>query len=251
MDSVFIGTTILKLDRIDSTNTFLLSYLREKDLPEGFIVTTEEQYAGRGQREQEWLSERSSNLTFSLLLKARFLSIKEQFYISKIIAIALCRAVQFYTTEKCSIKWPNDIYVGDKKIAGVLIENILSEHKIDRSVVGIGLNVNQSVFSDLIKDRSCSLVQLTGNTLKKEVVLKRLCKEIEVCYLQLRSGKKEHIDRVYHELLYRLDAWYNYKKSDEIFKGKIQGVALNGKLLLKRSSGAIEYYDLKEISFDI
>lgn len=249
MNSVFVGTTILKLDRIDSTNTFLMSYLREKDLPEGFVVTAEEQYAGRGQRAQEWLSERTSNLTFSLLLKARFLSISEQFYISKLIALALCRTVQFYTAEKCTVKWPNDIYVGDKKIAGVLIENILSEHKIERSVVGIGLNVNQSKFPNELQERACSLSQLYGNTLDKDDVLKRLCKEIEVHYLQLRSGKKEKIDASYHELLYRLGVWHNYTSKEGSFEGMIEGVASNGKLLLKQRSGAIEYYDLKQISF--
>lgn len=249
MDSVFIGTTILKLDRIDSTNTFLLSYLREKELPEGFIVTAEEQFAGRGQRAQEWVSQKGTNLTFSLLLKARFLQISEQFYISKIIALALCKTVQLYTAEKCTIKWPNDIYVGNKKIAGILIENVLSEHKIERSVVGIGLNVNQSTFPKVIKDKASSLFLLCGKEVSKDLVLKQVCKNIEVYYLQLRSAKKNHIDAAYHELLFRMDDWYDYENSEGLFSGKIVGVGTNGKLLLKRVSGAIESYDLKEISF--
>lgn len=249
MDSVFIGTTILKLDRIDSTNTFLMSYLREKQLPEGFVVTAEEQYAGRGQREQEWVSEKGTNLTFSLLLQAKFLRISEQFYISKLIALALCELVQSYTTEKCRIKWPNDIYVGDRKIAGILIENVLSEHKIERSVVGIGLNVNQTVFPESIKDRVSSLFLLSGEALSKEKVLKKLCKLIEVYYLQLRAGKKAAIDKAYHEQLYRLNEWCDYENEEGIFSGRIEGVDTKGKLLLKRTSGAIVNYDLKEISF--
>ena len=148
--------------------------------------------------------------------------------------------------KKIRIKWPNDIYVDDKKIAGILIENTLKEASIQSSVIGIGINVNQR---DFFSGNATSLVLHSDKEFELMQVIERLCEFLEARYLQLKANKLESLDNAYLERLYRFEEWGIYKSVEETFEGKIKGVSKIGKLQMEIRTGEIKEFDLKEISF--
>jgi len=236
LQTLFIGHSIQILDRVDSTNSFAFNLIKESPQPEGYIIWAKEQFAGRGQRGASWASEPGANLTFSIILHPHFLPIAEQFQLTKAIALGIAgfvsHCLEDYTHVK--IKWPNDIYVKNCKIAGILIENVLEQSAIKYSVAGIGLNINQAVFDPLLPN-PISLKMLTGEDLNPEECLKQLCSFIEKQYLSLRAANYQQIDEAYHNLLYRKGIWSDFKLNSEAVKGQIEGVNRAGHLILKKS----------------
>lgn len=247
MDRVFEPQYIW-LESVDSTNSYCMKLAQEGE-QEGLAVAAFFQEKGRGQRGNTWESKRGENLTFSLLLRPNFLRVEEQFMISKAIALSICDWLKNNKVDAC-VKWPNDIYIGEKKIAGVLIENSFSTPFLDVSIIGIGINLNQVVFSSNIPN-PISMTLLTGLQYRPEVVLSELVVSIQMRYLQLKSGLKEKISEDYLKSLYRFQKFYNYSGVDGSFKARIIGIKSTGEIILEMEDGQRKSFGFKEITFEI
>jgi BirA family transcriptional regulator, biotin operon repressor / biotin---[acetyl-CoA-carboxylase] ligase len=247
MDSIF-ETRFVWLDRVDSTNTYCMKFANQGE-PEGLAVASHFQEHGRGQRGNSWQSEEGKNLTFSLLLRPEFVKVEEQFAISKVIALAICDWLKNNEVE-AFIKWPNDIYVGDRKIAGILIENSFSGPTLDISVIGIGLNLNQIVFSTEIPNPT-SMSSLTGKTYQPETVLSEIIVSIQLRYYQLKFGLAGKVSDDYLKSLYRFQKFYHFILNNSRFKAKIVGIRTTGELTLETEDGQLKSYGFNEIRFDI
>ncbi len=247
---LFIGNKIIRLDEVDSTNNFLQKLIsNKKDEIEGLVVVTKNQLAGKGLGKNRWISEKDKNLTFSILLKPNLL-IQNQFLISKVISLSVVGFLKEFGLKNVKIKWPNDIYVGDKKIAGILIENSIRNSSIYNSVVGIGLNVNQINFDSGIKNPTSIIKETRKELLSLDKTLDQLLFFIEKKYLQFKSGKIEFIHQEYLNNLYWYNEMRNFKTKNDSFKGVIIGTNSIGKLKIKVLNN-VQEFDLKEISFDI
>ena len=246
MDTLFIGKNYLKFDEIPSTNTWLMERLSVQKFPEGTVVFAKHQLNGKGQRGASWTAKDGEALSFSLLLKPHFLPISYAYDISICIALALHDSLN-ELRPGFKIKWPNDIYFKDKKVAGVLIENQMSKSTYQNAVVGIGLNVNQTTFLDLPK--AISLKQILGVSFPVEKVLDRICETIEARYLQLRSGKYENLKDSYLKSMYRINEEQQFSAQNTPFTGRIINVLRNGRLLIDLQNGQHSDFDIKEIVF--
>ncbi|MGP8215041.1 MAG: biotin--[acetyl-CoA-carboxylase] ligase [Bacteroidia bacterium] len=250
--TLFTGHIVDKLDKVDSTNTYALSLLKQRPPAEGYAVWALEQFAGRGQRGNSWLSEPRANLTFSIILHPRFLPVKEQFWLTKAMALAVAEFVSSYCTSgllNVAIKWPNDIYVNNQKIAGILIENVLEQASIKYSVVGIGINLNQLVFNTSLPNAT-SLKLLTGADFELEDCLNHIFIPIEKFYLELRAGNYRKIDEAYHKLLYRRNVICDLSINGQHCKGAIKGVSATGQLLVDTDNGRLnshEHFELNDV----
>jgi len=247
-----IGAHRINLDLVDSTNQYLMALLPTQPI-EGTIVMANHQYAGKGQRNANWESNAGENLTFSLLLKPHFLPISKLFYLNKIISLSIVEtllSILEYTFAELNIKWPNDVLINKRKVAGILIENQLLGDKLDACVIGIGLNINQRIFSSKILETACSVIQFTKHQLHLEPILQSLLSNIEKNYELLEQNRWAIIDHYYLDCLFRFQEWADFQRDNEIFKGMIIGVTKDGRLAVLRGQ-KVEYYDFKEISFVI
>lgn len=236
---------IYHLDITSSTN----DDARDEKYREGDVVWAEFQTAGRGQRGHVWHSKRGENLTFSVVLEPTFLPITEQFSVSEVVALSLVDTLAEYGIE-ARIKWTNDIYVGDKKLVGILIEHSLAPTSLRRTIVGIGININQTEF-DASLPNPVSMAQLLGRELKAEEVLHCFLKHLQRNYASLREMQNVLHER-YNSLLYRLNEWHTYAlPSGERFQAKILGTAPNGALRLEDENGKAKDYLFKEVEFVI
>ena len=250
MQTLFIGQQLIFLHEVDSTNTYATNLLRNVTVAEGTIVSTDSQTKGKGQRGAVWNSETGSNITISCVLKPHFLSIKNTFYLSKISALAIYDVLTELLPSSqfdIKIKWPNDILVNQKKIAGILIENNFNRDVIQHSVIGIGINVNQMEFKGLQHSAS-SLKLLTNQVYNKNDILEKLCQQLEKWYLKLKALKFSEIDEHYLNRLFgmnRLCLFSNTNNNE--FSATIIGIDPDGKLILKHTDGKLYYYDVKEV----
>jgi BirA family biotin operon repressor/biotin-[acetyl-CoA-carboxylase] ligase len=163
METLFIGRQKLELEEVASTNSFALNLIRENKASEGCLISARSQSGGRGQQGNTWESESGKNLTISIVLNPNFLPVGRQFALSQIISLTVAALAEECIGNKApvKIKWPNDIYAGDQKIAGILVENVLRDHAITASVLGIGLNVNQEAFLTAPRATSLSIIGAT------------------------------------------------------------------------------------------
>lgn len=252
MKTLFIGQNAIHLTAVDSTNSYASEMLRQMRPTEGTIIYTFEQQKGRGQRGNNWYSEPNKNVAFSLILHPSFLGVNEQFLLTKIASLAVADLMAELisgASVPVSIKWPNDIYADDKKIAGILIENSIGDHSIQSAVIGIGLNINQENFNEE-NFSATSLKMIKATDFNLDDIVERLCEFLEARYLQLKSNKRESIDRAYLERLYRLNEWKKYTDSKGTFEGKIINVSGSGKLQVELRDSQTREFDLKEIVFE-
>lgn len=252
MKTLFVGQNCIHLKSIDSTNSYASQLMGDIKPLEGTLIYTFDQQNGRGQRGNTWETEPNKNVASSFMLYPSFLQAGRQFLLNKItsLAVADLMAELIQTSDKTSeirIKWPNDIYVGTKKIAGILIENTLRENNIQSSIIGIGLNINQTKFNADINATSMSLI--TKKEFDLMQVLEKLSEFIEARYLQLKANKLESIDSAYLQHLYQLNEWHNYTSENQLFEGKIIGISAIGKLQVQLKTNEINEFDLKEIKF--
>jgi len=217
--------------------------------PEGYAVAAYLQEQGRGQRGNSWESQNGQNLTFSLLLRPTFLRVEEQFTLSKVIALSVCDWIDSHRVT-AKIKWPNDIYAGDRKVAGILIENSFSSPLLEVSVVGIGLNLNQTEFSNGIPNPT-SMCQLTGNRFRPEIVLSEIVGSIQTRYARLSHGLWRGINEEYIKSLYRFNEYHFYTSEEGRFKARIVDVKPTGELILETEEGVQKTFAFKEITFEI
>ena len=244
-----IGSTILRISHADSTNNYAANQLLTKRLTDGIVFVADSQIDGRGQASSKWESEPGKNLTFSIVLFPEFLEISRQFELSKAISLGVADYLNALTPN-VTIKWPNDIYLGNRKVAGILIENSVRSRTISSCIVGIGLNMNQQLF---ISDapNPVSLSQITGKVYNLEEELAILCGNIDVRFMQLRSGRFRELDEDYSKMLYRKDIWSPYTDGNGTFEGKLLGVDLSGQLRIETKSGKVNKYLFKEVDFRI
>ena len=231
-----------------STNTFLHEMMRQDKLPEGFLLYTDFQTAGKGQPGNTWESENGKNLLFSMLLYPHSIKVYEQFILSEITGLAIRKVLEKYTDDIC-IKWPNDIYWKDKKIAGILIENSLFRDRIDTCIIGIGLNVNQEVFISNAPN-PVSLRQITGNDVNREILLMEIQAELLNIY---QNYSPEFIHQEYLNHLYRRNGFHCYAETaaNTVFDAEVEDVLPDGRLILRTQAGEIKSYYFKEIQFVI
>ena len=238
---------IIKKERVSSTNDLAKKLLQTESISDFTVISANEQLIGKGQRKNSWHSEAGKNLTFSIITFPAFLKFTDQFYLSKVISLGI---IEYLKTKgkHFKIKWPNDIYCKDKKICGILIENSISGLKIKNSVIGIGLNINQTVFpKDLPTATSLSLNTEKGYQLNAE--LNDLLKYIYKFYYGLKKLNFPETDKLYHNDLYKINEISKYKDSNGIFRGKIIGTTPEGKLIIQTPENQINTYNFKELEF--
>ncbi len=230
---------IIHIEETDSTNHWL------KEHGEGnMVVVADYQTAGRGCGSNSWESERGRNLTFAMHIHAENILAKEQFRITEVVSVAMCRMLQSYIYNKVEIKWPNDIYVGDKKICGILIENRLQGTEIKDSIIGIGLNVNQKEFKSDAPN-PVSLYQLTG----QETDLEEMLMAFLDCFDSELKSKTTCF--TYREMLFRRGKDSLYRSKTTCFTARLTDVLPDGRLLLVDQEGRECTYAFKEIQFII
>ena len=247
-----IQPSIFHLEETTSTNDYLHAYCQEHASEEFTTICTESQTAGKGQRGNTWESEKNKNLLFSTLVYPSFLEAKEQFYLSILTALSVTNILSSYT-DCISIKWPNDIYWKDKKIAGILIENEIQGKTISQSIIGIGLNVNQENFLSNAPN-PISLKQILGISINKELLLMKIRDSFIQLYNELKKTPelaKTQIQQSYIEKLYRRDGFHLYQDTTGIFKARFHHLLPTGHLCLEDEQGNIRTYAFKEIKYTL
>jgi BirA family biotin operon repressor/biotin-[acetyl-CoA-carboxylase] ligase len=245
---LFVGQNLVVLKEVDSTNTFLKNLLsNSKPVPEGTVIMAEHQFAGRGQRENTWHAQSGKNLTFSILLNPTFLSIQQQFYLTCAVSLGVYDALYPLLRDSLKIKWPNDIYHSNKKLGGMLIENVVQGNQFKHAIIGIGININQEDFPDDTTNAT-SLRKILQRDYELKNILAEICNHIEGYYLQLKAGKTDFIRNLYLSRLYWLNEQHMFKSNEQLFEGTITDVDATG-LLIVDHNGHKKSYNLKEIEF--
>lgn len=238
---------IYHIDRTTSTN----DDARDAKYREGDIIWADFQTAGRGQRGHKWESRAGENLLFTAVLEPHFLPVQEQFVLSQTVALALTDLFAEYGIA-ASVKWTNDIYAGDRKLVGILIEHIYSGTSLSRTIAGIGINVNQTQFDPSLPN-PVSVAQLCGRSVDAERMLRRFADILAAGYGALRTGgeaAKERVRERYHGLLWRRDEWHWYALPDGTrFRGMIRGVRPTGELIVEHDDGSTAGFMFRQIEF--
>ncbi len=240
---LFLAKNVIFLPQCHSTNDFAQNEAKKADIQEGTLYVTQNQTSGKGQRGNVWISEPRKNITCTLVLKPKFLKVKDQFMLTMAIALGVNKFLQQYLP-LAVVKWPNDLYIEDHKIGGMLIENTIQREFIEYAFVGIGLNINQQAFH---LPSATSLSIQTGQQFDLESLLEQLIVAIEVQYLKLKQ-QPQSLKRAYLSVLYRYEEWATYEDSEGPFEGKILGVDTFGRLILLTSKGQ-KAYNIQEVSF--
>ncbi|PBQ30397.1 biotin--[acetyl-CoA-carboxylase] ligase [Sphingobacteriaceae bacterium] len=250
METLFIGKNIIFLPEIESTNSYAIDLLKNVNLPEGTVVHALNQTHGKGQRGSLWTAEPERNMTASFILRPTFLELKNQFFLYQVAALACYDAMaQILDSSQIDIKikWPNDILVNQKKIAGILIENTIHNGQISWCVAGIGINVNQEFFGENLK--AASLKSITGRTYSIQYVLEILCQQLEKHYLALLNSKKENITSSYLKNLFGLNTFRDFELNGKTESFCVKGVGESGLLVLQDSAGGEREMDVKDIKW--
>jgi BirA family transcriptional regulator, biotin operon repressor / biotin---[acetyl-CoA-carboxylase] ligase len=237
------------LTEVESTNNYANHLVLSKAAVNGTVVLAQFQNKGKGQLGNTWESEFGKNLLVSYILVPQFLPATKQFYLSKIASLALFDFLKTETNE-ITIKWPNDIYIGNKKVAGILIENSIKGNYLDTTIIGIGLNLNQEQF---ISDapNPVSLKQITRKAYDLENVAGQIWEYLAFWYEKLSAGNFDEVDSAYYYRLFRAGEWVFFAKRGEKFEAKIIGIAEFGQLILEDRNGVISEYMFKEVEFVI
>ncbi|MBE9509590.1 MAG: biotin--[acetyl-CoA-carboxylase] ligase, partial [Bacteroidetes bacterium] len=248
MSEQIIGNKIIYYDVIPSTNTCATNLLKHKRPPEGTIISAKQQTAGRGHGANKWESKRDKNLTISIVLYPVFLKADEQFLLSMAISLGIKDFLELFT-ENIYIKWPNDIYVSDDKIAGILIENSISGNNFDYCVAGIGININQEKFTEDASN-PISLIQITGRKHSLDDALNLLCRQLDFRYNQLKEVKnRQSIKANYLNNLYHYQEFVQFEHENKKFTAKITGIDPSGRLIIRHKNGETEIFGFHEVSF--
>jgi len=246
---LFVGQNFVTIKEVDSTNNFLKQLAsNSKPVIEGTVIMAENQTAGRGQQQNGWHAEAGKNLTFSLLLKPSFLPVTQQFDLVRAVSLGVFDALHPLLGDSLKIKWPNDIYYGNRKLGGMLIENMIQGGQIKNAIVGIGLNINQEKFPDNLPNAT-SVKQILQQDYDLKTLLSDICRHIEAYYLNLKAGKILFVRETYLTRLYWLNEQKEYKSKDGQFAGTIKSVKDNGILVVENNKHEELEFSLKEIEF--
>lgn len=214
------------------------------------VITTDFQTAGRGLDTNAWHSQKQQNLLFSLLVTLKNLEASRQFAITQAVSLGISEVLEKVLPELAvRVKWPNDIYVGDKKICGILISNTVCGAMITHSIIGIGLNVNQLKFPASLPN-PVSIRQITGRDYHREALLGDLLQNLHKRFACLgRQNKLEVLHQAYLKALYRFGEWHSYKSAEEQFIARIIDVDTFGHLVLERPDGTKQRFAFKEVCY--
>lgn len=237
---------IIKLGAIDSTNSYMRQLCMDQELEDYTVVMAEHQLQGRGQRGTSWQSQKGKNLTCTVFKSVKGLMMEEAFQISMITSLAIADALKAMGLPKVRVKWPNDILSEDKKVCGILIENIVRQKGLEASLIGIGLNVNQTNFRGL--PQASSLKSILGKFIPVDEVMDQVLKQLKKKFRTLEGGQRYPVVKAYENLLYRKGKPSSFKTPQgEIFPGFIQGIDTNGAIKIKLEDDIIKSFELKEI----
>jgi BirA family biotin operon repressor/biotin-[acetyl-CoA-carboxylase] ligase len=238
---------IINLNSVSSTNNYASQLLSENKIVEETVIMAYKQEHGRGQQDNIWESEPGKNLTFSLVLFTNFINARKQFTLSHCVSLAIVDYLRINDL-KAKIKWPNDIFVDDNKIAGILIENSILDKTLQHSIVGIGLNVNQEKFSD----RATNAVSMK-KLLSKDFVLQEVLKSLLDCIKNwidfLKTNNYQDLKKEYLDNLYGFGEMKKFISKKVEFQGTIIEVEETGELVILADNGRIQKFMFKEIQF--
>ncbi|MFZ4521588.1 MAG: biotin--[acetyl-CoA-carboxylase] ligase [Bacteroidales bacterium] len=249
-----IGQKIIELDRVDSTNSYAGKDFPSAVFEEGTVIWAHEQYAGRGQHDHVWASEAKKNLTLTVCLQPHFLEPERQFQLNKAISLGVldflrfcCESVTTIPSNITHLKWPNDLYVDKLKIGGILIEHKIMGLRLESSIAGIGLNINQQRFSSEIPNPVSLFHILNHETVLKEALLS-LCGFLDKRYMALRNGEQS-LDEDYNNSLLGYSVWRTFRCGGLLMDGKIRGVDDSGRLCIETREGKVLCFGHGEVEF--
>ena len=238
---------LIKLNAIPSTNSFLRALCLEKKVKDFTVVVTSNQTAGRGQRGAVWEGDQGKNLAFSVFKTIDGLSVEQAFNLNMVVSLAVLNALKMFSIPKLTVKWPNDIMSANKKIGGILIENVLKNNSISSSIIGVGLNVNQTQFTNL--PQASSLVMQTEIVYDLEKLLNAIVMELKAFMPMLNHQDSSLLLDLYHENLFRKNKPSTFKDDKGVlFTGFILGITSLGRLRVLLEDDIEKTFDLKEIS---
>ncbi len=244
---MIIGSKIIYTESVPSTNTLASELIRDEKPPEGTIIRAGFQSEGRGQPGNRWESEAGSNLLFSIILYPDMLRPDQQFLISMALSLGIRDFIRA-EAGSCSVRWPNDIFVNDRKIAGILIENSIMADSVSSCVAGIGININQSRF-DGLEPAPVSLKMVSGRTCDPGECLLKVAEKLDRRYKQLLAGEYDSVAAEYNAALYRYMEWSKFKDDGGDFTGRIISVTPEGFLVIERRDGKKCEYAFREVRF--
>ncbi len=250
METLFVGQNEIFLPEVESTNSYAIELLKNVNQPEGTIVYTHNQTKGRGQRGNSWISQPGQNLALSIILKPHFLPLKNLHFLYIVGALAVHDVMTHILSNgqfDIKIKWPNDILVNGKKIAGILNENVLQNTKLNYCVIGIGVNINQTDFSTVTTATSLSLLTSAAYHLKD--IISKLCIAFEKYYLILMKESYDQLLDMYYKYLYKRHEFHVFKVNNTTLSLKVNGISSSGLLHLTDNENKDHYYDVKEIQW--
>lgn len=241
-----IGQKIIRLNTVDSTNNYTANLLKERKIEHGTVILADEQTSGKGQRGASWFSKAGENLLLSVYVVPDNLSVEQQVVLTHFASVCLVEILRKIGLS-VKIKWPNDIYINDHKIAGILIENTISAGKISNSIIGIGINVNQVDFDDIV---ATSIKKEMGEYYPIESVVLFLIDEMNRNWENTKCPENENLKNQYLENLYLKNIEACFEDVEGQFLGEIKGISDEGFLLVtKKGSANPVKYDLKELKF--
>ncbi|WP_298536231.1 biotin--[acetyl-CoA-carboxylase] ligase [uncultured Algibacter sp.] len=238
---------IIKLNATNSTNSYLRALYSEGNLTDFTAVIAKEQTQGKGQMGALWESQAFKNLTFSVFKDVKSLPLELSFSISMISALSVLKTLQLISIPRLSVKWPNDILSADKKICGILIENVIKYSVIEASIIGIGLNVNQTEFENL--PQASSLINISGSVYNLDELALGIIENLKMYFDRFKENGIEVLIEEYESHLFRKNKPSTFRDVEGVmFSGFIEGVSNLGKLQVKLEDHILKEYDLKEIT---
>ncbi len=243
---ILLGKKLVFLPQCHSTNDELSKLVRNESAHEGTVVYTDHQIKGKGQRGNKWLDEPGKNLLCSVLLQPHNLQIDKQYYLNIVVGLAVTDVIKMLLPAKVvKLKWPNDVYVDSQKIAGILIENNIKGNKIEWSISGIGINVNQH---SGLPTTATSLIIESDMTTDRLMLMEEIIAAIEYWNRKLVESKYHEILSCYYELLYWKDEPHSFYGNSKKFDGIIRGIDRSGRLIIDTNTGTYTFA-VKEVQF--
>jgi BirA family transcriptional regulator, biotin operon repressor / biotin---[acetyl-CoA-carboxylase] ligase len=246
--SKLIGQKIIHLKEAVSTNAYAMEMVKNGVAQEGMVIRADYQKSGRGQNDLPWESEPGANLLISVILKPSTFPAILHFHLNRFITLAVYDFIDKLLDVPVTIKWPNDIMAGDRKIAGLLIENIVRNSHIQWSVAGIGVNINQSVFKEYLP-QATSVNNITGKKSDLALLTGQLSDAIEKWYVLFKFNRYEKIREEYQKVLYKAGTPTRFEDSSGKFTGTIKGALEDGRLIIEDELNKMRLYSNKEITF--
>lgn len=245
MTSIHIGRNHIHLESVDSTNDYAMNLISKTNPIDGTVISASYQTKGKGQIGRAWSSDYGKNIMMSLILESSFIPLERQFDLSIATSIAVSRFIEKLTGVKPKVKWPNDIYLGDKKLGGILIQNVINGTSLKYSVIGIGINVFQVSFPSSIPN-PIALTQVFTIEDSLDILYKKLFEHINQSIVELSNGNTYKQREEYLSLMYKRSEIASFEDRNGVkFKAVISGISNTGKLKLNVNGQAI-YYTLNE-----